>query len=142
MIRVFIVIVVIWLVLMPPFFTEGACTAEFDKVAREIRDNKPTFASVASAQAFWSPPRASVQKISAAECQVSRPSFIDSCGPGDLLYVSVPIQNKICHYYRDSEVRVLYQYDEHGRLRRLQADMKPFKYFSFPWLGMKLYWAK
>ena len=142
MIRVFIVIVTIWLVLMPPFFTEGACTAEFDKAARVIQDNKPIFGTLASAQAFWNSTGASVQAISAAQCRVSRPRFIDSCGPGDLLYVSVPIKNTICHYYRDSEVRVLFQYDEHGRLRKLQADMKPFKFFSFPWIGMKLYWAK
>jgi hypothetical protein len=142
MIRVFLGIALIWVVLMPPFFTDGACTAEFDKVARDIQENKPSFGSLASAQAFWSSTPASVQVISAARCRVLRPRFVDSCGPGDLLYVSVPIQNRICRYYRDSEVRVRFQYDDRGRLRQLQADMKPFKFFSFPWLGMKLYWAK
>lgn len=142
MIRVFIVIVGIWLVLMPPFFTEGACTAEFDQVARAIQDNKPIFGTIASTKAFWRSTAASVQTVSAAQCRFSRPRFVDSCGPGDLLYVSIPIQNKICHYCRDSEVRVLFQYDEHGRLRKLQADMKPFKFFSIPWFGTKLYWGK
>jgi hypothetical protein len=28
------------------------------------------------------------------------------------------------------------------RLRQLQADMKPFKFFSLPSLGLKLYWGK
>jgi hypothetical protein len=82
MIRVLLGLALIWAVLMPPFFTDGACTAEFDQV------------------------------------------------------------NKICRYYRDSEVRVRFQYDDRGRLRQLQADMKPFKFLSFPWLGTKLYWAK
>jgi hypothetical protein len=28
------------------------------------------------------------------------------------------------------------------RLRQLQADMKPFKFFSLPSLGLKSYWGK
>jgi hypothetical protein len=142
MIRVLVAIALVWLVLMPPFFTDGACTAEFDNVARRIQENKPSLGSFASAREYWNSAHVSVQEISAAQCRVSRPRFVDSCGPGDLLYVAVPIQNKVCHFYRDSDVRVQLQYDDRGRLRQLQADMKPFKYFSFPWLGVKLYWAK
>jgi hypothetical protein len=142
MIRVLVAIALVWLVLMPPFFTDGACTAEFDNVARRIQENKPSLVSFASAREYWNSAHVSVQEISAAQCRVSRPRFVDSCGPGDLLYVAVPIQNKVCHFYRDSDVRVQLKYDDRGRLRQLQADMKPFKYFSFPWLGVKLYWAK
>ena len=32
--------------LMPPFFTDGACTAEFDNVARQIQENKLSLASL------------------------------------------------------------------------------------------------
>jgi hypothetical protein len=142
MIRAFVAIALVWLVLMPPFFTDGACTAEFDNVARRMQDNKPSLASLASAREYWSSAHVPVQEISAAQCRVSRPRFVDSCGPGNLLYVAVPIQNKVCRFYRDSDVRVQLQYDTQGRLRQFQADMKPFKYFSFPWLGVKLYWAK
>jgi hypothetical protein len=142
MIRLFLVIALVWLVLMPPFFTDGACTAEFDKVARQIEDNKPSLASSVSARAYWDSLHVPVQVISAERCRASKPRFLDYCGPGDLLYVAVPIQNKICHFYRDSDVRVQLQYDDRGRLRQLQADMKPFKFFSFPWFGLKLYWAK
>jgi hypothetical protein len=142
MIRVMLVIALVWLALMPPFFTDGACTAEFDKVARQIQDNKPSLASYASAQAYWNSVHVPPLLITAAQCRNSRPRFVDSCGPGDILYVAVPIQNKICHFYRDSDVRVQLRYDDHGRLRQLQADMKPFKFFSIPWLGLKLYWGK
>jgi hypothetical protein len=31
MIRLFLVIALVWLALMPPFFTDGACTAEFGR---------------------------------------------------------------------------------------------------------------
>jgi len=142
MIRVTLVIALVWLAFIPPFFTDGACTAEFDQVARQIQDNKPSLASPASAQAYWDSVHVPALLITAAQCRLSRPRFVDSCAPGDLLYVAVPIQNKICHFYRDSAVRVQLQYDDRGRLRQLQADMKPFKFFSLPWLGLKLYWGK
>src|ERR1700674_4006034 len=106
MIRVMLVVVLVWLALMPPFFTDGACTAEFDKVARQIQDNRPSLAFSASAQAYWNSVHLPAQLITAARCRVDKPRFVDRCGPGDLLYVAVPIQNKICHFYRDSDVRV------------------------------------
>jgi hypothetical protein len=142
MIRVFLAFALVWLVLMPPFFTDGACTAEFDNVAREIQASKPVLASFASAQEYWNSAHVSVQTISAAQCRASRPRFVDYCGPGELIYVAIPIQNRVCRFYRDSDVRVQLQYDDRGRLRQLQADMKPFKFFTAPWLGTKLYWGK
>ena len=51
MIRIFLVLAVVWLLLLPPFFTDGACTAEFNQVARQIQDHRPLLASSASAQA-------------------------------------------------------------------------------------------
>jgi len=143
MIRVFLVIALIWLAALPPFFTDGACTAEFDRVARQIQDNRATFTSSSAAtQAYWTSQDARVQAISAARCRITKPRFVDTCGPGDLIYVTVPIQNKVCHYYRDSSVRIQFQYDDKGRLRQLEADMDPFKVFSIPWLGIKWYWGK
>jgi hypothetical protein len=118
MIRLLVAIALGWAVLLPPFFTDGACTAEFDNVARQIQENRPSLASFASAQEYWNAAHVSVQSI------------------------SVPIHNTVCHFYRDSAVRVQLRYDDQGRLRQLQADMKPFKYFSIPWLGVTLYWAK
>lgn len=109
---------------------------------RKIEDNKPALASSLSAQVYWNSVHVPVQVISPERCKVSKPRFVDDCGRGDLLYVVVPIQNKVCHVYRDSDVRVQLQYDDRGRLRQLQADMKPFKFFSVPWLGLKLYWGK
>jgi hypothetical protein len=141
-IRVFAAIAVVWLVLMPPFFTDGACSAEFDAVARQIQENKPSFASLASAREYWNSVQVPVQAISAAQCRIAKPRFVDSCGPGDLLYIAFPIQNKVCRFYRDSAVRIQLHYDDRGRLRQLQADMKPFSYFAIPWLGVTLYWAK
>jgi hypothetical protein len=142
MIRVFLVIVLFWAILLPPFFTDGACTAEFDKVARQIQDDKAAFASPSSALKYWQSQNVPVQLISSQRCHRSRPRFVDVCGPGDLLYLAVPIQNKVCRYYRDSSVRVQFQYDDQGRLRGYEAAMDPYKYFHIPWLGINWYWGK
>jgi hypothetical protein len=138
-----IAILLIWAALMPPFFTAGACDAEFDVVASQIAQNKPLLASPELAAAyFWRSANLPVRIISAEQCQRSRPRFVDGCGAGDLLYVTIPIRNTVCRIYRDSEIRVQLQYDEKGRLRRLQTDMHPFKYLRLPWLGINWYWGR
>ena len=142
MTRAILGIALIWAILMPPFFTNGACTAEFDQVARQIQDNKPALSSPASALSYWNSLHMPIQVISAERCRISKPRFVEDCGRGDLLYVTVPIKNKVCHFYRDSAVRIQLHYDDRGRLRQLQADMKPFKYFSFPWLRHDLNWGR
>jgi hypothetical protein len=142
MIRILLVIALFWAIFLPPFFTDGACTAEFNAVARQVQDNKAAFASPSSALQYWQSQYVRVQVVTSEACHRSRPRFVDVCGPGDLLYVAVPIQNKVCHYYRDSSVRVQFQYDDRGRLRQYEAAMDPFKYFSIPWTGIKFYWAK
>jgi hypothetical protein len=140
--RVAIAVALFWLVVLPPFFTKGACTAEFDAVARQIQDHRSELTESASAQAYWRSVNVPVHVLTPVQCRTSRPRFIDSCVPGVLLYLDVPIQNQICRVYRDSSVRVQFQYDDHDRLRQFQADMKPFKVLSLPWLGINWYWAR
>jgi hypothetical protein len=142
MIRFILMLVAVWLALLPPFFTDGACTAEFDHVATLIADNDKALASPESAFAYWRSRNVPVQVISIDQCHRSRPRFVEDCGLGDLVYAAVPIQNKICRFYRDSKVRVQLQYDERGRLRQVRTDMNPFKYLPLPWLGVTLNWAK
>jgi|SRR5271170_3217760 len=140
--RVIAVFALFWLVALPPFFTDGACSAEFDAVARQIQDHRSSFANSTSAQAYWNAANVPVHVLPPAQCRISRPRFLDNCPSGDLLYVNVPIQNQICRLYRDSSVRVQFQYDDRNRLRQFQADMKPFNVFSIPWAGINWYWAK
>jgi hypothetical protein len=133
MIRVFLAIALIWLLLLPPFFTDGACDGEFNQVSATISRSQTAMATPELAQAFWRTQNVPVQSLSAEQCRRSRPRFVENCAPGMLLYVTVPIQNRVCRYYRDSAVRVQLQYDGQNRLRQLQADMKPFKYLALPW---------
>jgi hypothetical protein len=139
MIRVILVIALVWLALLPPFFTNGACTAEFNHVSGEITDNRKWLASPELAEAFWRGRNVPVQAISYEECHRSRPRFVDDCGQGELLYVAVPIQDRVCRIYRDSAVRVQLKYDDQNRLRELQTDMKPFKYLRIPWSGVTFF---
>jgi hypothetical protein len=142
MIRLLSVIALFWAVFLPPFFTDGACTAEFDQASRLIGDNQASFASPASALKFWRLRNVPVQVVTSERCHVSRPRFVEVCGPGDLLYVKIPVQNTVCHYYRDSSIRAQFQYDDRGRLRQFVAEMDPYKFLSIPWTGIKLYWGK
>ena len=142
MIRLFLIIAAIWLAVLPPFFTDGACTAEFNQAALQIDENRPALASLASAEAYFTSLHVPFQVISAERCRVSKPRDLGRCGPGDLLRAAIPVKNWVCRLYRDSTVRVQLQYDEHGRLRQLQTRMDPFKYFSVPGTGKQFYWGR
>jgi hypothetical protein len=141
-IRLFLIVAAIWLIVLPPFFTDGACTAEFNQAALQIDESKPALASPATAKAYFTSIHVPFQVISAKRCRISKPRDIDRCGPGDLVRVAIPVKNLVCRFYRDSTIKVDLQYDEGGRLRQLQTQMDPFKYFSVPWTGVKFYWGR
>jgi hypothetical protein len=138
-----IVVVLIGAALLPPFFTAGACDAEFNRVATAMTDDRQALASPELAAVyFWRTFGLPVRLISAAECRRSKPGFVDACGAGDLVYVKVPIHDLVCRIYRDSAIQVRVQYDEHGRLQRLQPEMKPYRVLHLPWLGIDWFWGR
>ena len=129
--------------LMPPFFTAGACDAEFDRVASQVTDHQGLLATPELAAAyFWRTFNLPVHILSAQECRRSKPRFVNSCGAGDLLYVTVPVQNTVCRIYRDSAVSIQLQYAEDGRLRDLQSKMKSSKSLHLPGLGIDWHWGR
>jgi hypothetical protein len=142
MIRLVGILAVLWLTLLPPFFTNGACDAEFDRLGTLLEKDRKAFEFSTAAQAYWASRQVPVRVISSEQCSVSRLRFIEACGPGELLYVSVPVQNRICRIYRDSDVTVQLQYDALGRLIRLRSDMNPFKFLPLPWVGGTLNWGR
>jgi hypothetical protein len=142
MVRLFLIVAAIWMVFLPPFFTEGACTAEFNQAALQIDKHRQELASSASAQAYFASIQIPVQVVSAERCRASRPRYVDTCGSGDLLNAAIPVKNKICRLYRDSSIRVQLQYNEDGHLRQLETRMDPFRYFSIPGTSIKLNWGK
>ena len=141
--RYFLLILALgWLALMPPFFTHGACDAEFDQEATEVASNHETFRSPELARSYWESKAVSVSVLSADQCRHRILKFVDSCGSGLLVYAAVPVKNRICRLYRDESITVQFGYNEHGRLERVETDMKPFKSLKLPFIGKTLYWAK
>ena len=134
--------VVIWLALMPPLFTDGACTAEFDRETALLSANQKSLATPALAQTYWATRRIPVTTLTAKQCRLARSKFVDSCSSGDLIYAAVPIENRICRIYRDDEIRIKLQYDDKGRLTRMLTEMNPFKSLPLPWFGVTVHWGR
>ena len=135
-----VILVLVWLALMPPFFTHGSCDAEFQQARAEVASNHSSFASVELATSYWHSKGVPVSVLTPNQCSHSVLKFLDSCGPGSLVYAAVPVKNNVCRFYRDDSITVQLGYDEHGQLERLETDMKPAKSLTLPFLGL-INWA-
>jgi len=140
--RVYAVIVVVWLALLPPLFTAGACTAQFDAESAKLQADAAKIRTVESALQYWASRSLPVATLSVDECRQAKPRFLSRCGSGPLVYVKVPVENQVCRVYRGSEIKVQLQYDEFGRLARMAIDMNPFKTFPIPFTSHAIHWAK
>src|SRR5258708_32977009 len=80
--------------------------------------------------------------VSSEQCRRAKPRFVEVCGSGVLVYAVVPVQNRICRFYRDDGIRIQLQYDEHNRLTRMITDMNPFTSLPLSWLGVTLHWGR
>jgi hypothetical protein len=139
--RYFLVILALgWLAFLPPFFTHGACDAEFQQERAEVASNHAAFASVELARSYWQSKAVPVSVLSPDQCDHLTLKFLDTCGPGPLVYAAVPVKNRICRFYRDDSVTVQLGYDEHGQLQRVETDMKPSKSLTIPFVGT-FYWS-
>jgi len=141
MARILAVVALVWLALMPPLFSGGACTAEFDHEAGQLAASQKSLATPALAQAYWSSRQVPISVISAQECRRARPRFVEVCGSGVLVHAVVPVQNRICRFYRDDGIRVQLQYDSRNRLARMVTEMNPFRSLPLPF-GITLHWAR
>ena len=142
MIRILAVLALVWLALLPPLFTDGACTAEFDREVSLLESNRKSLLSPALAEAYWAARQVPAAMVSVDQCRQSRPRFVAICGSGALVHAVVPVQNRICRIYRDDGIRVQLQYDNRNRLVRMVTDMSPFRSLPLPWLGVSLHWAR
>ncbi len=128
--------------MMPPFFTHGACDAEFDQETAAVGADHSVFATPELARDYWTSRSVPVSVLSVDQCRHRFLKFVDSCGPGTLVYAAVPVKNGVCRFYRDEAVTVQLAYDEKGRLSRVETDMKPFRSLALPWGGRTIYWAR
>jgi hypothetical protein len=128
--------------LIPPFFTKGACTAEFESRSVQAEAMKSELATVALARAYLSGHEMPFVEVSAEQCETAMPPGIEACSDGPIILTSMPVENRVCRLYRDDKVKVQLLFGRSLQLRRIQTDMKPYKIFSAPALHQVWYWAR
>ena len=141
MIKIVLLVIVVWLALMPPLFTGGACTGEFDAESARVVADVKNLGSPDAASRYWSARNVPHSVVSVDQCRRAKPRWLQSCGGGPIVHARVPVKNAVCSLYRDGEIRVRLFYDERDRLAQTQFDMNPYK--SLPLVGgTTLHWAR
>ena len=132
----------LWALLAPPLFTDGACTREFEAQARRLEQDRGAVATMAAARAYWNGRGVEHRVLTLEQCRRARLAFLEQCGPGPLVYATVPVGNLICRIYRDDAIKVQLHYTEKDRLARVHVDMAPFRSLPIPGTQAKVDWGK
>ena len=140
--KLYATIALVWIALMPPFFTGGACNREFEQVSANLNKSAAKLQSPQSATAWWAEQGVPHQVITPESCRQSKPRFLQHCPVGTLVHAEVPVQNRVCRTYRDANIRISLTYTDQGRLAGVAADMKPDKYLRIPGAEWRLYWGR
>jgi hypothetical protein len=128
--------------LIPPFFTHGTCTAEFDAVSDDVQRARPGLLTLSDAEHYLAQHGIGYQLLSAERCESAAPPDVVSCPGGPLLLGTVPVRNWVCRYYRDANVRVQLGFNSRSQLVIIQTDMNPYKILRLPGLNFELDLAK
>jgi hypothetical protein len=142
MLKFLAVLALAWLALMPPLFTGGDCTREFDAEAARIEADRAKMSTTPQAREYFAQRGAEQRFLSLEQCRRARLRFLGQCGPGSAIYASVPVKNVICRIYRDDAVTVQLHFSEKDRLARLQVDMAPYRTLPLPMLDTAVHWAR
>ena len=67
---------------------------------------------------------------------------MEVCSGGATLLVSLPVQNRVCRFYRDSAIHLQLGFNSAQRLVRMQTDMQPYRMLKVPMLRLEIDWAK
>lgn len=117
---------------LPPVFTHGACTAEFDAVSTQLQGAKAKILTLEAAQHYFGTHGMRFQLLTAAQCEAAPPADVDACPEGTLLVGAVPVANPVCRYYRDRTVRFQLGFNRLAQLVHIQTDMKPYRILKLP----------
>jgi hypothetical protein len=139
--KLLLLVAAVWLLLMPPLFTGGECTREFDAEQARVERERAALRGVRQAVAYWNGRGVAPRVMTVDQCRRAKPRDLHSCGSGPIVQASVRVGNLVCRIYRDDEIRVRFFYDEHDRMSQLSVDMKPFYSLPLPG-GTKIDWAK
>jgi len=128
--------------LLPPLFTHGACTAEFNAVSDLLESARPEILTLSRARQFLATHGMAYQTLSAQQCQAVRPREVELCPSGELLLGAVPVTNQVCRYYRDDSVRFQLAFNLNRQLIHIQTDMHPYRMLKFPMIDFEIDFAK
>jgi len=117
---------------LPPLFTHGACTSEFDAVSDQLQGAKPELLSLEAARRYLAMHGMPYQLLTAAQCEAAPPADVDACPDGALLVGAVPVANRVCRYYRDRTVRFQLRFNRLSQLVHIQTDMNPYRILKLP----------
>jgi hypothetical protein len=135
-------VVVVWLALMPPLFTHGDCTAEFDAASVTLQRARADLSSFARAQTWLDARAFPYQILTAERCEASPPRDVEVCPSGPTLLVKIPVQNRVCRIYRDGSVHLQLGYASTLELVRVETHMNPFHFPKVPGSDFEIDWAK
>jgi hypothetical protein len=139
---VWLLLVGSWVALMPPLFTHGACTAEFDTFGGQIEGDRMSLATLGAAETYLATRKIPYELVTAERCEHAPPREVDGCTGGPIVLAAMPIRNKICRFYRDDRILLQLGFNEALQLVRIQTDIKPFHMLKSETLGFEVDWAK
>ena len=143
--KVFVGLLILGVLLafVPPLLTRGRCTAEFNAVTDAYQGLRAEFATLTQAQAYLRARALPYQLLSAARCD-SFPTREEAivCPGGPVLLVALPVQEPVCHYYRDRTIRLQLGFNARQQLVHMETSMQPYGIFRLRQIGWELYWAR
>ena len=142
MVKLLILVVIVWVLLSPPLFTGGECTREFEAEAKRIQEDREALSRLGVARRYWSERKVENRYLTVDQCRRARMRFIDQCGPGPMLYATVPVDNLICRVYRDDVITVQLHYTDKEQLAHVQVDMASFKSLPLPFSRTTIHWGR
>lgn len=134
-------VALVWIALLPPLFTRGACSEEYEEVNTLVAANKQDFASPAAALQALQRRGVAARLLTPDDCARAKPRFLMQCRSGSLVYAEVPVRNRVCRVYRDDKTLLQLQYDRRDRLLSTLVEMSPYKFLPLPW-GGSIDWGK
>jgi hypothetical protein len=142
-------LVIFWLLvaagvgaLLPPLFTHGACSAEFDAVAAQLEGARGALATLPKARQYLAAHGLPYEALSERQCEAAHLPEVESCPSGLLLLGAVPVKDRVCRYYRDDSVRFQLAFNVREQLIHVQTDMHPYRMLKFPGTDFEIDVAK
>lgn len=142
MLKLALAVALVWLALMPPLFTDGACTREFEAEFRRVDADRQALPTLSAARIYWQSRGVEHRVLTLEQCRRARLEFIEQCGPGPMIYATVPVANPVCRVYRDGTIKVQMHFTDRERLARVNVDMAPYRSLPVPYTQHTLHWAR